>query len=397
MASRLPIGAARRNHTDMHAANRILWFIALTVAATAAFAQGADSKIDIHGFGGWAYGKTDGHKYSLATEDGEYDNAEFALNVSAKPVEKLSVVAQMRLESKGEAQQAELDYAFAEWAFSDAARVRVGRVKHPFGIYGEVFDVGTVRPFYSLPASLYGANGFTARAYNGAGLTGNIAVHRWNIQYDVYGGQIEGDFETPGLLSTATQYFAEPSITFGYRVNDAVGGRLNISPPIEGLTFGASAYTGQSITDLSEVDAAKRDVYAGHVEYALTRFAIRSEIGHLKNGKDFDVDSGYVETSYRLTSKWQVAARWDQLDVTLPGTNLSKLPKIFPQLLDHREASVGLSYWFSPNIVVRGSVHRITGNRFAFPDTSAEVVKALTTGELEPKTNMVVIGAQFSF
>src|SRR5687767_376284 len=108
---------------------RSLAFLVLAALTTAPlFAQTGTSSIDIHGFGGWAYGRTDGHKYGLAREEGEYDNAEFALNVSAKPIEKLSIVAQMRLESGGEHNQAELDYAFAEWAFSDAARVRAGRV-----------------------------------------------------------------------------------------------------------------------------------------------------------------------------------------------------------------------------------------------------------------------------
>ncbi len=383
----------------MNHLNRVLCCFALAaLAASPAFAQSSTGTlIDIHGFGGWAYGKTDGHKYSLGTESGEYDNAEFALNVSSKPFEQLSVVAQMRLESGADEKAAELDYAFAEWTFNDAARVRVGRVKHPFGIYGEIFDVGTVRPFYNLPQSIYGANGFTARAYNGAGITGNVSAGQWGLQYDVYGGQIEGDFETPGLLSTSSKYFAEPSITFGYRVENAYGGRLNITTPVDGLTVGSSAYSGKAYTDLSEVDAAQRDVYAVHAEYALERFAIRSEWGHLKNGDDFNVDSGYIETSYRLTQHWQIAARWDQLDVSLPGTNLSRLPKIFPQLLDHRETALGVSYWFSPNFVVRGSYQRTDGNRFAFPETSDEVKAALASGVLDRETNMLLFGAQFSF
>ncbi|HEX6642126.1 MAG TPA: porin [Thermoanaerobaculia bacterium] len=382
----------------MHRFNRILSCLALSaLAASPAIAQSVASTIDIHGFGGWAYGKTDGHKYSLGKDEGQYDNAEFALNVSAKPIEKLSIVAQMRLESGADEKQAELDYAFAEWAFSDAARVRIGRVKHPFGIYGEVFDVGTVRPFYSLPQSLYGANGFTARAYNGAGITGNVPVGKWELQYDVYAGQIEGDFETPGLLSTSSKYFSEPSITFGYRVENAYGGRLNITTPIEGLTVGASGYSGQAHTDLSNVDTDKRDVVAAHGEYARGKFALRSEWGHLKNGGDFNVDAGYVESSYRLTEHWQVAARWDQLQVELPGTNLSNLPAIFPQLLEHSEAALGLSYWFSPNFVVRGSYQRIAGNRFAFPETSDQVKAALATGVLERDTDMILFGAQFSF
>jgi hypothetical protein len=370
----------------------------VVLAGSPAFAQSTGSNIiDIHGFGGWAYGKTDGHKYSLGTEGGQYDNAEFALNVSAKPIEKLSVVAQMRLDSGAGNKQAELDYAFAEWAFHDAARVRVGRVKHPFGIYGEVFDVGTVRPFFSLPQSIYGANGFTARAYNGAGITGNVPVGKWGLQYDVYGGQIEGEFETPGLLSTVKAYFAEPSITFGYRVENAYGVRLNVTTPIDGLTVGGSGYTGQAYTDLSAVDADQRDVIAAHAEYTRNDFAIRSEWGHLKNGSDFNVDSNYVETSYRIGQHWQVAARYDQLKVTLPGTNLSKLPKIFPQLLEHKETALGVNYWFSPNFVVRANYQRVDGNRFAFPETGAEVQAALASGILDRKTDMILVGAQFSF
>lgn len=382
----------------MHRFNRIVSGLALSLlAGMPAMAQSVASTIDIHGFGGWAYGKTDGQKYSLGTESGEYDNAEFALNVSAKPLEKLSVVAQMRLESGSDQQQAELDYAFAEWTFNDAARVRVGRVKHPFGIYGEVFDVGTVRPFYSLPQSLYGANGFTARAYNGAGITGNVPLGGWDLQYDVYGGQIEGDFETPGLLSTSSKYFQEPSITFGYRVEDAFGGRLNVATPLEGLTVGASGYSGQAHTDLSQVDTDKRDVYAVHGEYTRSGFALRSEWGHLKNGADFNVDAGYIETSYRFTEHWQAAARWDQLQVELPGVNLSTLPGIFPQLLEHSEAALGVSYWFSPNFVVRGSYQRVDGNRFAFPETTEQVQAALASDTLQRKTDMILIGAQFSF
>lgn len=382
----------------MHRFYRIIVFVTLLAPlALPAFAQSTEGVLEIHGFGGWAYGKTDGHKYSLGRESGDYDNAEFALNIASTPADRLSVVAQVRLDSRTGGKQVDLDYAFAEWRFSDAARVRAGRVKHPFGIYGEVFDVGTVRPFFTLPQSLYGANGFTARAYNGAGFTGNVALGHWGVQYDVYGGQIEGDFETPGLLSTVSSLFAEPAVKFGYRVENSYGGRLNVSTPVDGLTFGTSGYTGQAYTDLSEVANAQRDVYAAHAEYARGGFAIRSEIGHLKNGRDFVGDSRYVETSYRIGQHWQVAGRWDQLEVTLPTTNLSRLPKIFGQVLDHEETAIGLSYWFTPGFVVRGSVHRVDGNRFAFPETGDEVMAALVSDSLDRKTNLVLVGAQFSF
>ena len=124
-----------------------LAFIAaiVVVAMTpAAFAQGT-STIEIHGFGGWAYGETNGLSYTLGDSDGIAENAEFALNFSVQPTDRLSFVAQGFFESDHHGQNAEIDYAFAEWKFNDAAKVRIGRVKHAFGIYGEIFDVGTLR------------------------------------------------------------------------------------------------------------------------------------------------------------------------------------------------------------------------------------------------------------
>ena len=362
---------------------------------TPAAAQ-SNSIVEFHGFGGWALGKTDGLQYSFGNEAGQYDNAEIAINASARPMERLSIVSQIRFDSSAQRGGTELDYAFAEWTFSDAAKVRVGRVKHAFGIYGEVFDVGTLRPFYSLPASLYGANGFTARAYNGAGLTGSIGRGAWGLQYDVYAGQIEGDFETPGLLSTSSEYFAEPNIRFNYRVENTIGGRLNVTTPIDGLVIGASGYSGEAFTDLEGVETARRDVYAAHVEYSRSRFTLRSEYGHLKNGTDFTTDASYVELSYRLAEKWQLAGRWDSQDVNV-DVNHDRLPAIFPQLLQNDETALGVSYWFTPGLVVRASYHHINGNRFAFPERREDVLQALQTGKLDRTTDMVVVGAQFSF
>lgn len=370
---------------------------AILLLAPAAFSQIVNN-IEIHGFGGWAYGKTDGFDYAIGNGDGKYDNAELALNVSAKASSRLSIVGQLFLQSTSSTTDAQLDYAFAEWTFSDAMKLRIGRVKHPFGLYGEIFDVGTLRPFYMLPQGLYGPNGFTAKAYNGIGLTGRVPFHHgWAAQYDVYGGQIEGDFQTPGLLSSIPDYYAQPSIKFSYHVNDAFGGRLNLTTPVDGLMFGASAFTGKDHPELAVLSAVRRDVYAFHAEYVGNRFQARSEWGHLKNGDEFTVQAKYLELAYKLDQHWQLAGRWDELHVGLPGFDFSTVPGIFPQLLDHRDISFGLNYWFRPDFVVRASYHDVKGNRYAFPATSDEVLQALATDTLKNTSNLVVVGAQFSF
>lgn len=375
--------------------DRIL-FALMALALALPVAAQTENTVEIHGFGGWAFAQTDNLKYSIGDEDGQYDNAEFALNVSARPYDRLSVVAQMRLESKG-TENVELDYAFAQYQVSDALKLRVGRVKHPFGLYGEIFDVGTLRPFQSLPQGLYGPNGFTARAYNGAGITGNVDLRNdWSIQYDVFGGQIEGDFETPGLLSSVPELFTEPTITFGYRVEDTYGGRLNVSTPVNGLSFGASGYTGEAATDLRDVPPEERDVLAAHVEYSGDRLLIRAEAGNVENHNQFTADTSYLELAYRLTEKIQLAGRYDTQKIELLDF-VGSVPPIFNQLLDHTDVALGLNYWVRPNFVLRTSFHWVEGNRYAYPSTREEVLEMLDTQQLDNKTTMVVVGAQFSF
>ncbi|MCP4902710.1 MAG: hypothetical protein GY906_37580 [bacterium] len=375
-----------------------LLFLAIPAGQVAA--QSAFDSVQIHGFGGWAYGETDGNAYLVGTEDGRYDNADFALNVTAQPMENLSIVAQLRGEAVRGEDQFELDYAFAAYDFADSFNARIGRVKHPFGIYGEIYDVGTLRPFYNLPQAIYGPNGYTARAYNGVGVAGWFDWGAdWGLQYDVYLGEIEGDFVTPGITTTDPNLFLEPRVNFGFRVSQTIGFRAKVTTPVDGLTFGLSGFTGDDETELDvglEADAS-RDVLLGSVEYLTHRWSVRAEYGTLKRDIDFESESWYLEAAFRLTEHWQLAVRKDQANVTLPSTDFSTLPPFFPQLLDHEELALGVNYWFGSNLVIRLSYQMVEGNRFAFLETPEQVGEMLITGDLEYETNLIVFGAQFSF
>lgn len=368
--------------------------------------QGLIDKVEIHGFGGWAYGVTDGFVALLGDDDGKYDNAEFALNVSAQASDRLSIVAQVFLDSEvadtdGGA-EAELDYAFAEWFFSDALKLRMGRIKHPFGLYGEIFDVGTLRPFYLLPQSIYGPNGFTAKAYNGVGLTGTRGgVGGWGLQYDVYAGQIEGDFELPGLLLLDPELFLESNLSLGFRVEDTVGLRLNVLTPIDGFTLGISAYRGDEEVGDNFVSTDVRETYLFHLEYLTDRWSIRSEWGEFEHKDVFINRGGYLEVAYMVDDRWQLAARADDWEVEypdFPDSVVSALVSpIVPQLMEHQELALGVNYWVATDFVLRVNYHWIDGNRFAFFGSSEEIAQALESGRLEDQTELFVFGAQFSF
>jgi hypothetical protein len=372
--------------------------ILLTLAVSTASAQSAMDNVQIHGFGGWAYGQTDGNAYLVGSEDGSYDNANFALNITAEPMDKLTVVAQIRGEAVAGADLFELDYAFANYAFSDQFNARIGRVKHPLGIYGEIIDVGTLRPFYYLPQSIYGPNGYTARAYNGVGIAGWHGWDSgWGLEYDVYGGQIEGDFVIPGLLTTVPELFLEPRMNVGFEVNQTIGTRVVVRTPVTGLSFSVSAYRGDDATHLEDLQEAVREVIVGSAEYLDGPWSVRAEYGSLKRGQDFEGQGGYLEVAGRLNQHWQLAARWDTFEVTFPSTDFSTLPPFFSQLLDHQELALGVNYWFGTKLVVRLSYSQVEGDRMAFLASSEDIQELLMTGELESKTNLFVFGAQFSF
>ncbi len=281
---------------------------------------------------------------------------------------------------------------------NDALKFRAGRVKHPFGIYGEIFDVGTLRPFHLLPQSIYGPNGFTAKAYNGLGLTGNWSGdHGWGLQYDVYVGEIEGDFEIPGLLSASQTLFLEPKVSLGFTVDDTLGARLHVITPVEGLNFGVSAYRGDERVRLVIEEPDTRETYLGHLEYSTARWTLRSEWATAENEGNFEEEGKYLEVAYKVNKHWEVAVRGEDWDVDFPNVDLSFLPPIVPQIMEHKDLAFGVSYWFTPGFVLRLNVHRTEGNRFAFVESPEQVGDALMTGRLEDETELFVLGTQFSF
>ncbi len=372
------------------------------IAATPVWGQSLADKIEIHGFGGWAFADTDGNRYLLGDEDGNYDTAELSLNVTAKPAENLTIVAQIHFERNRGEEEVELDYGFAEWYFSDAARIRFGRVKHPYGLYGEIFDVGTLRPFYLRPQGIYGKSGVTGNNYNGIGLKGSRFFDRWGLEYDVYAGQIESEISVPGLFSSNPEDLLEPVVDSTSTVDDLVGARLNIQTPIEPLTFGISGTFGSQ--GLDEVLSAlveqgeDRESLGGHLQYSSNLLLIRAEYTKYGIGSGIDVTAYYLEAAYYLSKHWQVAARFDNFDIELadrffPGGS----PPFVEHTTESDDLAFALNYWFSRNFVLRLSYHRVEGNRSAFPEDPAKILAVLLDNVIETETDMILFGAQFSF
>ena len=373
-----------------------VWLVFLTAALLYAQPSAAESAVQVHGFGGWGYGHTwNENIYQIGKEDGAYENSNFALNLSASPYEKLSANVQALWKTSGAGLQTQLDYVFAEWAFNWMFKFRVGKVKSPFGIYSEIFDVGVLRPFYMLPQSVYGTPGYATNSYLGLGCTGLYPLPAgWGITYDLYGGKyLLQEYYTDDPLQSGDIVKVEPM------VNDMVGARLAVSTPVEGLSFGVSSYQGETEVFMDgvvpgymeELVSGRRANLLVSAEYLAEAFTARAE--YLQNftieGEDvLDMNAFYVEVSYMVLEKIQVAGLVDR---QVRKMELG-LPVEFPE--DHMEYAVGVNYWFNPNFVLKLSCHLVEGNLFALPKSYIVNILADT---LDDTTMLWVFGTQFSF
>jgi len=347
----------------------------------------------IHGFGGWAAGYTDNaNNYAaIASEDGRLDNYDFGLNLTAEPKDDLEIHTQLRWQSDIRGQSVELDYVFAQYSFSSRAAVRVGKVKSPLGLYTEILDIGTLRPFYLVPQARYDG---IPPSYVGAGAAARVPVGSWELEIDAFVGQQDYEpvyAELPVGVSPETSAPILATVEILARGRDMLGGRANLHTPVSGLMVGLSGTTSRLFTSVAErqfteVEDKRLVLLAAHVEYARESLTIRSEYYRGSGRSEFD--AFYAELGYRIARRFEVAATYDWVD----RTSSEALP--IKQLTEHSSVGLGLDYWPDRRVAFKLAYYRVSGNALARPLAALEPAM---TGTLEDTTNVVIVGTQFSF
>lgn len=376
----------------------LVLLLGTTLASPATAMEIVDGAFAIGGFGGLAGGVTDGNRYLVGDPDGATQDAQLSIALFARPVDRLSVAGQLFFYLRGEEQGATLDWAFAEWRFSDALRLRAGRMKLPFGLSGELLDVGTVRPMFYLPQSVYGPAGLYSEAYQGAGLTGRVDLQGGAaFEYDLVAGHLELEERSAfGLVQPGIALESERGVR-------AIVGRV-AALPTERVRVMLSGWVGQPLPEAEEEvaaaelpavegEAAEEEVAALAVvgaaaEWTPGDFALRAEYFRRFEGEARTDDAAYLEASWHATDQLELVARGE-----LSLTRLQEVEEDEP-LLQHKEGAVGVAWWFDPSFVVKASYHLVDGNRFAFADDAAE---RREDDALDARTQLFVLGTQFSF
>ncbi|MCI5222636.1 MAG: hypothetical protein D3924_08205, partial [Candidatus Electrothrix sp. AR4] len=389
----------------------VLLTITLLLAKVGYAADWRD-KIFIHGFGGWMYGQTDNdnvHFLGGWESEGNADYFNFSLNVRADLSENLTVYFQPAFEEISGNREATVDYVFAEWFLSNLFAIRGGKIKAPLMLMNEVHDVGTVRPFLLHPVGVY--SDATAENFQGIGLTGVYFPDfesDWLFSYDIYAGftdideKIEKKREGSGTTTEVTRW----------TIDEMLGARFFIHPPVEGLRFGVSAYTGKqeySFTtrgNIEREDEGKAHVVGGSIEYLSPQWELRSE--YLKMTKDSakynenhelsslyeeQRDTFYFEAAYRLTDHWQIATRYEMLDYPDYPDSQDNEPDP-PSFKESEEISFGLNYWIQPTLVLKSSLTYIQGNLNAIPGADAHYSETEDPKDLEEETILGMFGVQ---
>ncbi|RKH66455.1 hypothetical protein D7W81_15460 [Corallococcus aberystwythensis] len=344
----------------------------------------ADGKFFIHGYGHLSTGRTWENVYLSGDDDLGLHDVGSTLLFRALPMERLVVNTQFSFEKEhGQALELEVDYAFAEYAFSDKLRLRVGRNQLPLALYSEIYDVGTLQPFNALPQGTYGPTSIGVENYNGLGLTGRINLPgEWMVEYDAYGGFL--DQKDP-----LTQDCDDAEGGLCVIESQMAGGRLALWAPLEGLRFTTSGFVSRNPEEKVQGEHDVLGVLGVGAEYLGESLWLRAEFFNLF-AEETQARTGYLEAAYFVTPHWQVAGRVEGSRTWVPNTVSAGAISY----LRHREVAVGLNYWFDPHLVFKVSFHNVIGNRFAMPEPTDDLAALL-----HPKhhTRLVSLGTQFSF
>ena len=312
-------------------------------------AEGIWSRLSIHGFLTQAYAKGSDHQIYGIPKEGSADYRKAALQFSYAMTDKDRFVVQFGHQRQGKSPyvtegQIDLDWGFYERRFGTETALQVGKIQLPFGIYNELRNVGTVLPFYRIPANVYGDKTYTNATLDGVSLFHRFnAGSDWNVEATGYVGGWNF-IETLGLTSLPAE------------ARNAVGGQVWMGTPVEGLRLGVGAQTFENVGGFRPEGYVDRsNVWIASVDFNRDRFAWQGEYSgwyYTKGGGS--TPAWYTRVGYKPTEHLQLNAQYDtrRLIAIPAGPVLGVLDGPYD-----RDLALGANYFFRPDVVLKGEVH----------------------------------------
>jgi len=285
--------------------------------------------VDIHGFVSQGYLNSSDNNY-LANDSrgGTFHYNDVGINFSKQLTDRLRLGLQLFSHDLGDIGNNDviLDWAFADYRWKDWAGFRAGKIKFPFGFYGETRDVDALRTNVLLPQSVYSDyQRDTFFALQGIGIYGHVPVDAMgalSYQFQVGTFDIDTDSGTAKLVELVTYGMLEAD---DFDVDDAYVGSLQWHTPIEGLRVGGTIFCYSYKSDMKttgmgpvpfppgmsiEVDMEDVTTYVLSAEYTWQDLIVAAEYYNedmdpeyfvLSSITSLESEGYYVSAAYRFT------------------------------------------------------------------------------------------------
>lgn len=237
----------------MNRPNRIVLLVLLGAAISGVQAQDISNwttfslfgkEFQIHGLLSEGYVYTNDNNWlTMNTSKGSFAMTDGAANISTRVTDKLRIGAQVYDRNFGQLGhwQPELDWAYADYRFTDWFGVRGGKVKTTLGLYNDTQDQDFLRVFALLPQSVYPTDlRDSTIAHTGGDVYGTMGMKKGgSLSYTVFAGH-RSDTHYGGYI-----YMLE-TVGINYNTYGGLqyGADLRWTTPLKGFLVGASDMQG---------------------------------------------------------------------------------------------------------------------------------------------------------
>jgi hypothetical protein len=298
---------------------------------------------------------------------GSFEFSEVGLNFTKKLTDTLQLGVQLFAQDFGPTGNyaPRFDWFYADYHWQDWLGLRVGRLKIPYGLHNEVFDVDSARVPVLLPGSVYPTqNRETLFAHTGVELYGFARSSALGaLDYRAFLGTMFFDPDTLNPVGSG--------LDVDFHVPYVFGGRLLWETPLEGLRVGGSVQKLRlEPTFLSPLlpepllIVNETWLWVASAEYAIGELMLtaeysrwhteqRSNLPDISGPLDLVNERAYAMATYRLTPWFHPGAYYSLL---YPDTDLRDGPINF-----QRDLALTLRFDINNHWIAKLEGHYMSG------------------------------------
>lgn len=392
------LGLFMKNRRALATACLLILNLCLWGGERSTYAFDLNEYLSINGFLSQGYIKSWENNVFGESKDGSFQINELGLTINATVSDHLRIGAQFLSRDLGTEGNNEvlLDWGVADYRRYDWFGVRIGKVKLPVGLYNQGRDSDFLRPMAFLPQSIYDENKRNQIvAATGGSIYGTLSLNAaGDLEYQGYYGSVhfpEDSGQARGIRSLATRIARQRNqAIIGFEADNryVYGGSLIYSPPVHGLRFGASYFTGKTrfTFDLLNADNSvtrgegignNKDFVVFSGEYTRSNLTLAAEYMEFTGDRiilgvdvpDGRSQGGYVQLSYRLLEPLVVSLLYDVFYADKDDRNGRQFTaQGQPNYLGWRkDLGLGLRWDVTDNWVLKAEWHEVEGAALQLP------------------------------